>query len=189
MLYLFVCIEVYGPNKFSDMLGLSHYFLGINTVLWRVNVSFSGRQGHSTVPLWVTLVYGGFIYKHSKKLSCMFSDYTGPTCETKVNRCDPDPCQNSGSCHDNGHQFVCTCPSGYHGYWCEESDNICESLNPCKNGATCVNTGSQPVCQCAVGYIGIYCEKGWFLPYDIVAFTLVAFTFEKLHTQINVRVQ
>lgn len=38
------------------------------------------------------------------------------------NPCLYDPCQNGGTCNltPNGNSFYCTCPSGYHGSFCQK---------------------------------------------------------------------
>ena len=45
--------------------------------------------------------------------------YTGDNCETNINECDPNPCQNGGTCTDGINSYTCTCPLGYSGDDCE----------------------------------------------------------------------
>lgn len=44
--------------------------------------------------------------------------YTGNECETNINDCDPDPCQN-GNCNDGINAYSCTCDVGYFGAICD----------------------------------------------------------------------
>lgn len=46
----------------------------------------------------------------------------GLKCETEVNECIPDPCQNGGQCSDLIGQFKCNCTSGYYGDTCQFQD-------------------------------------------------------------------
>jgi len=71
---------------------------------------------------------------------------SGPvTCQDP---CDPNPCQNGGSCLDG----ACTCATGFLGENCETKDP-CEP-NPCQNGGSCTDGA----CTCADGFSGENCE-------------------------------
>ena len=41
-------------------------------------------------------------------------------------QCDPNPCQNGGTCVLNGlgMSYICDCSSGYEGIFCEIFDNL-----------------------------------------------------------------
>ena len=43
-------------------------------------------------------------------LCCIFSD---------INECDPNPCQNDGTCEDGVASFTCQCVPGYAGDTCD----------------------------------------------------------------------
>ena len=45
--------------------------------------------------------------------------YTGSTCETDIDDCDPNPCQNGGTCSDEVNAYNCICVEGYTGTDCE----------------------------------------------------------------------
>ena len=48
------------------------------------------------------------------------------------------PCQNGGSCTNNGRGgYTCSCSPGYHGTNCETETNECLPT-PCQNGGTCI---------------------------------------------------
>jgi len=45
--------------------------------------------------------------------------YEGELCELEIDECDPNPCQNGGTCTDLLADYECTCPEGYLGDDCE----------------------------------------------------------------------
>ena len=72
--------------------------------------------------------------------------------------CDPNPCQNSGTCDVENDNAVCACTDGFSGDRCETPDeNPCEP-NPCQNG-TCQNYGTAPICHCDFGWAGELCDE------------------------------
>ena len=44
-----------------------------------------------------------------------------------INDCNPDPCENGGTCVDGVDSFTCVCPAGYEGNNCSISK--CRSLS------------------------------------------------------------
>lgn len=45
--------------------------------------------------------------------------YTGAECDTDINECDPDPCQNGATCDNRLAEYFCECADEYHGTNCE----------------------------------------------------------------------
>ena len=45
--------------------------------------------------------------------------WTGSDCDQAIDPCDPNPCQNSGTCSVNNSTFSCSCDSSYTGQICE----------------------------------------------------------------------
>lgn len=41
--------------------------------------------------------------------------FTASQCDVDINECEPDPCQNGGTCADLTDSFKCICQSGYTG--------------------------------------------------------------------------
>ncbi|OWF45684.1 Fibropellin-1 [Mizuhopecten yessoensis] len=68
------------------------------------------------------------------------------------------PCQNGGSCVDNGGSYLCVCDGDWTGENCTRVRNKCEST-PCQNGATCIDHLGSYTCTCAHGWTGSNCES------------------------------
>jgi hypothetical protein len=51
--------------------------------------------------------------------------FTGSTCQTNIDDCDPNPCDNGGVCTDGIDAFACACASGFVGATCSEIDPRC----------------------------------------------------------------
>jgi hypothetical protein len=85
------------------------------------------------------------------------------TCEPNgVDECASDPCVH-GRCVDQTNGFVCQCPPGYTGTFCETEIDECES-NPCQNGGECIDQVDAYLCICPEGYTGDNCETPPIIP-------------------------
>lgn len=101
---------------------------------------------------------GRCVESTSGEASCeCAAGFSGERCETNIDDCAPNPCENGGVCRDSLDAFRCECPPGYAGERCEEEIDPCEQ-NPCRNGATCVTTMDGYECDCAAGFTGVDCE-------------------------------
>ena len=70
--------------------------------------------------------------------SCSCKDKSD--CTTETNNCSPNPCQNNGTCVDDGVNFSCNCAPGFTGEKCGTNiDNCLGNNNPCENNGTCVD--------------------------------------------------
>ena len=47
--------------------------------------------------------------------------FSGDQCETNIDDCDPNPCQNGGTCADGIDSFQCACPTGFTGPTCAQT--------------------------------------------------------------------
>ncbi|XP_060595177.1 fibropellin-1-like, partial [Ruditapes philippinarum] len=83
--------------------------------------------------------------------------YTGTNCETDIDDCNPNPCQNGAACTDGVDSYTCTCVAGYTGTNCETDIDDCNP-NPCQNGAACTDGVDSYTCTCVAGYTGTNCE-------------------------------
>ena len=59
---------------------------------------------------------------HNSTCTCA-DGFTGQTCETNIDNCDDDPCQNTGTCVDGINSYMCSCTCGFGGRNCEMKIN------------------------------------------------------------------
>lgn len=95
--------------------------------------------------------------------SC-YVGYTGTACETLINLCSPNPCQNNGNCIMSApNQITCSCQTPWTGVYCTQYTSSCSSTY-CSNGGTCYEiTPGVPACYCPPCYTGAICQ----LPVDL----------------------
>ncbi|MGH0127378.1 UNVERIFIED_CONTAM: hypothetical protein FKN15_077530 [Acipenser sinensis] len=74
--------------------------------------------------------------------------------------CEPNPCQNNGTCEPRGGTYRCACPEPYTGQNCQKVTNFCKSAK-CGMG-DCVITSTAPYyeCKCRHPYQQPNCRKG-----------------------------
>ena len=91
--------------------------------------------------------------------SCECPDgFTGDRCETDVDECDSDPCENDATCTDKINTFVCNCTAGFIGKTCETNVDDCQGII-CENGGTCIDGINGYTCQCGCEFSGRHCEN------------------------------
>merc|ERR1711981_750300 len=74
-----------------------------------------------------------------------------------VDPCTADPCENGGSCVNEGDgTHSCICVAGFMGDNCEEIDHCGVSNGGCNSGS-CANGANGPVCTCNAGFLGDDC--------------------------------
>lgn len=105
--------------------------------------------------------HGGSCIKEKKShdYKCVCIDgITGPNCETNLNDCVNNTCQNGGTCVDLINGYSCNCSNWWYGANCELNVNDCAS-NPCAEGATCEDRLSgKYTCVCPYGKVGTHCN-------------------------------
>lgn len=95
-------------------------------------------------------------------------EWTGVKCHTQsyvqpaIFNCFDDGkfCKNGGSCikSPNDFNYMCQCPSGYSGTFCEIFDSC--STFPCLNNGVCINKGTFGFeCNCTLNFYGKNCEN------------------------------
>merc|ERR1711962_1906774 len=73
--------------------------------------------------------------------------------------CNPNPCQNNGTCSAVDGNYKCECTAGFTGEKCDMNDPC--KLNPCRNGGTCTaKDAGTYTCECMDGFEGMNCSGG-----------------------------
>jgi hypothetical protein len=86
------------------------------------------------------------------------SGWSGAACDQNIDDCNPNPCQNGGTCADLVADYRCSCPNGYTGKNCETVVQACAD-SPCVHG-TCQDTGPGTFsCTCEPGWEGTLCDQ------------------------------
>ncbi len=81
----------------------------------------------------------------------------GQICQTNINECASQPCQNGATCYDTINGYSCYCPPGYNGLFCEIQTNDCSS-SPCVTGQCVTLRPFGFTCVCPPGRTGVQCE-------------------------------
>jgi Leucine-rich repeat (LRR) protein len=69
--------------------------------------------------------------------------------------CEPDTCNNHGTCDDTGGQVSCSCGNGWTGDRCEQNVDECTTgEHDCDPNASCADTDGSFECTCEAGYEG-----------------------------------
>ncbi len=80
------------------------------------------------------------------------NDYhQGRLCDSPINSCAINPCQNNGLCLPTSTGYQCQCSSSYTGSLCQTALNPC-GYSPCQNGGQCNPTVNNSFyCTCPAG--------------------------------------
>uniref|UniRef100_A0A8C7Y9B4 Crumbs cell polarity complex component 1 n=1 Tax=Oryzias sinensis TaxID=183150 RepID=A0A8C7Y9B4_9TELE len=93
--------------------------------------------------------------------------FEGQRCEIDIPECSSSPCMHGGRCIERSWQalygsepllpqhfdqrqaagYICSCPAGMTGSFCQEEINRCEP-NPCQNGGRCETHEESYICHC-----------------------------------------
>ncbi|XP_063282292.1 cadherin EGF LAG seven-pass G-type receptor 3 isoform X2 [Pelobates fuscus] len=79
--------------------------------------------------------------------------FTGDYCETEINLCYSNPCQNKGVCVRREGGYTCICQERFTGDHCEVDSGSGRCVpGACRNGGTCTNLAEGGfTCQCPTG--------------------------------------
>lgn len=112
--------------------------------------------------------------KNTPTCSCP-PGFTGPRCERVIASCEENPCKNEGQCkmvrivkssehglnfrlfQDTHAGFVCQCPEGFEGRYCQVQAKSCLD-RPCQNGANCIRGSKGFHCNCTTFWEGSICD-------------------------------
>jgi hypothetical protein len=96
---------------------------------------------------------------NSAVCDCTNTGFTGDSCESNIDDCDPNLCQNGGVCIDAIGSYSCDCTgTGFEGDTCESNIDDCDP-NLCQNGGVCIDGVNSAVCDCTnTGFTGDSCE-------------------------------
>ncbi|CAF1211055.1 unnamed protein product [Adineta steineri] len=94
---------------------------------------------------------------------CTDSTFIGLSCNISNSPCElATPCENNGTCINNKvatNRYICSCPSGINGTYCELDHRICKP-HLCLHNGTCNETSNTTFhCVCENGWEGIHCES------------------------------
>jgi len=79
--------------------------------------------------------------------------YQGPICNSEIDECQVEPCQNDGICSDLLADFSCQCATGWTGKDCSADVDECElELDDCVEPLVCSNSAGGFECACRVGF-------------------------------------
>lgn len=85
--------------------------------------------------------------------------FEGPTCEEIGDMCDPNPCENGGTCTSQQRVFTCACVPPYTGEKCSDLSDPCHA-NPCGSFGECTSNPANQTytCECQPGMMGPDCQ-------------------------------
>ncbi|XP_076832194.1 protocadherin Fat 4 isoform X2 [Brachyhypopomus gauderio] len=83
--------------------------------------------------------------------------FNGNRCESDIDECTENPCENGGTCFNRPGGFLCSCTEGFSGMRCSTVDNECQTV-VCSNGGSCWNIHGGFFCDCRPGYEGRFCD-------------------------------
>ena len=76
-------------------------------------------------------------------------EFERPKGMCNITACSSNPCRNQSSCLVRGSSFVCDCPRGLGGVFCEKDSDECKASNEtCKNNGKCENKPGSFFCEC-----------------------------------------
>ncbi|XP_063960800.1 mucin-17-like [Lytechinus pictus] len=107
---------------------------------------------------------GACVVNSLTEYQCVCTEcFTGTNCETQLNACDNNLCQNGAGCvayEGSCDSYYCECPSCFVGVYCDVPVDACDN-HQCQNGGACVlddDTCLTYTCSCPLCYTGEFCQ-------------------------------
>ncbi|XP_031559900.1 neurogenic locus notch homolog protein 2-like [Actinia tenebrosa] len=141
-------------EKHMCELSDSDHFMHPEDLVHRPGVIYRSAQNTCDCPKNSTCRYN--FADNTHRCECL-PGFTGDRCQTNIDDCASNPCQNGASCQDRVNSYNCTCATGFSGINCQTDVDECTS-NPCQNGASCQDRVNSYNCTCPAGFTGADCE-------------------------------
>ncbi|KAF8792673.1 Protein crumbs like protein [Argiope bruennichi] len=129
-------------------------------VKWDLAPSRENEAFHKTVSKRLKTQRGDWHQVQTLFKCLCFDGYEGEFCDSVIDYCINNPCQNGGTCdmiiEPESAVYHCYCPSGFTGDNCQQNVNECEN-DPCDHGL-CVDLIGHYRCDCYPGYKGDFCS-------------------------------
>ncbi|XP_072051703.1 uncharacterized protein [Amphiura filiformis] len=132
----------------------THTLDSFNFATGNNTISVSASDGANTAVCSFTYTRDG---SESTSTSFPPSTSTMSKTTTDIDDCNPNPCQNGGSCSDGVDSYTCSCTDGYTGTTCNTNIDDCNP-NPCQNEGSCSDGVGSYTCSCTDGYTGTTCN-------------------------------
>ncbi|XP_031559899.1 neurogenic locus Notch protein-like isoform X3 [Actinia tenebrosa] len=141
-------------EKYMCELSDSDHFMHPGDLVERPGAIYRSAQNTCNCPKDSTCRYN--FADNTHRCECKLG-FTGEQCQTNIDDCASNPCQNGGSCHDQVNSYRCTCATGFTGAECQTDIDECAS-NPCQNGGSCQDRVNSYSCTCPAGFTGADCQ-------------------------------
>lgn len=85
--------------------------------------------------------------------------WMGEFCASSHDDCVVNKCEIGATCLDSHQSYICICPAGRTGQYCDQDTDECSNNNICKNNGACINTFGSYSCNCTLAWTGPDCSQ------------------------------
>ena len=132
---------------------------GRAAVVWFLLVLAGCGNGQNEECLFDCGPHGECVLTSADVPACLCDDgWSGRACD-QARACDPNPCENGGTCEGTDGGYECQCTAPFNGPTCADGGMTSDPCrpNPCENGGTCESDGADFTCECTDAFIGTTC--------------------------------